>query len=418
MRRQIGPHTPADPRRRCAVALLEAGDIDAAEVVLSACEQYAREHGQFDELAMARSRRAWLAFGRGHAGEALSHLRAAAVEAHRAPDGVYRLYFDPIHAFVLAACGEISEARALADQLLAREAVGIFGAFPMALVNYELGDLVGARDRLEEIMPWVEAMAEDDVSSDLTSVLAVQALIHLEMGSYAEALATANRCLVADRSAVSASRSDLLLTVARAALALGDRRRAADAVAALGDLARWATGPGIQAAAALGEALLDSDATRTADAQDRYEAAARAYELAPRWANAADAWCDAAEAALLTGRDPAPAIDAARRICETKGLARVQRRLHELTVELPGSGVDRQLPALQALTPRELEVVHLVAEGCTNREIGNRLYLSEGTVRNYLSRAFDKLGAARRADIVRLVMSAEPRTDPSEGVRR
>lgn len=198
--------------------------------------------------------------------------------------------------------------------------------------------------------------------------------------------------------------------VTRAAIALGDRQRAVDAVAGLGDHARWATGPGVQAAATLGEALLDSEASRPADAQDRYEAAARAYELAPRWANAADAWCDAAEAASLAGRNPKPALEAAHRICEAKGLGRVQRRLRDLTARLPGPSADQLAPELQGLTRRELEVVRLVAEGFTNREIGNRLYLSEGTVRNYLSRAFDKVGVARRADIVRLVTSAEGRT--------
>ena len=55
------------------------------------------------------------------------------------------------------------------------------------------------------------------------------------------------------------------------------------------------------------------------------------------------------------------------------------------------------------LTGRELDVARLVAEGLTNGEIGARLYLSEGTVRNYLSRAFAKLGVTRRAEVVRLL---------------
>lgn len=406
MRRQIGAHTPADPRIRCAVALLEAGDVAAAETVLAGAERYAREHGLSDELAMIGSRRAWLAFGRGHAGEALAHLATAAVEAHRSPEGVFRIYFDPIHAFVLAACGEIEQARAYADELLAREGVGIFGAFPMALVDYERGEVTGALDRLAAVMPFVEALAEDDVSSDFTSVLALQAMLELGAGRAAEALSIANRCLVADRSAVSASRSDLLLTVVRASLALSDRSRAADAVNALGDHARWATGPGAQAAATVGDALLDVDAGRFADAADRYEAAARAYELSPRWANAAEAWCDAADAAIACGREPARALDAARRLCEQKGLGRVAARVAEVATRAQGSGQDGLAPALQSLSRRELEVVRLVAQGLTNREIGDAMYLSEGTVRNYLSRCFDKLGVTRRADVVRLVATS------------
>jgi RNA polymerase sigma factor (sigma-70 family) len=61
---------------------------------------------------------------------------------------------------------------------------------------------------------------------------------------------------------------------------------------------------------------------------------------------------------------------------------------------------------LAELTEREREVVLLAAEGLSNREIGARLYLSEGTVRNYLSTAFGKLGVARRAQLAPLVAQA------------
>jgi DNA-binding NarL/FixJ family response regulator len=58
---------------------------------------------------------------------------------------------------------------------------------------------------------------------------------------------------------------------------------------------------------------------------------------------------------------------------------------------------------LDQLTTREREVVMLAAGGLTNRQIGDRLYLSEGTVRNYLSTAFAKLGVSRRSELGRLV---------------
>jgi DNA-binding NarL/FixJ family response regulator len=53
-------------------------------------------------------------------------------------------------------------------------------------------------------------------------------------------------------------------------------------------------------------------------------------------------------------------------------------------------------------------VVMLAAEGLSNREIGARLYLAEGTVRNYLSTAFAKLGVTRRAELGRLVATTQP----------
>jgi DNA-binding NarL/FixJ family response regulator len=62
---------------------------------------------------------------------------------------------------------------------------------------------------------------------------------------------------------------------------------------------------------------------------------------------------------------------------------------------------------LADLTARERDVVLLAAEGLSNREIGARLHLAEGTVRNYLSTAFAKLGVSRRAELGRLV-AAQP----------
>jgi DNA-binding NarL/FixJ family response regulator len=55
---------------------------------------------------------------------------------------------------------------------------------------------------------------------------------------------------------------------------------------------------------------------------------------------------------------------------------------------------------LNILTKREDDVVRLVAEGLTNREISARLNLSENTVRNYLFRIFDKLGISSRVELV------------------
>lgn len=52
------------------------------------------------------------------------------------------------------------------------------------------------------------------------------------------------------------------------------------------------------------------------------------------------------------------------------------------------------------LTPRELDVLRLVAEGFSNREIGERLHLGEATVKTHLLTAFPKLGAKTRTGAV------------------
>ena len=51
------------------------------------------------------------------------------------------------------------------------------------------------------------------------------------------------------------------------------------------------------------------------------------------------------------------------------------------------------------LTEREKSVVQLVTEGCTNRDISRQLNLSEHTVRNYLFRIFNKVGASSRLEL-------------------
>jgi DNA-binding CsgD family transcriptional regulator len=52
------------------------------------------------------------------------------------------------------------------------------------------------------------------------------------------------------------------------------------------------------------------------------------------------------------------------------------------------------------ITARELEILSLVARGLSNREIATQLFVSENTVKTHCSRAFDKLGAARRTQAV------------------
>jgi two-component system, NarL family, nitrate/nitrite response regulator NarL len=54
----------------------------------------------------------------------------------------------------------------------------------------------------------------------------------------------------------------------------------------------------------------------------------------------------------------------------------------------------------QALTARELEVVQCAAKGKTNKAIANELGLSEHTVKNYLFRAFEKLGVSSRVELL------------------
>ncbi len=58
------------------------------------------------------------------------------------------------------------------------------------------------------------------------------------------------------------------------------------------------------------------------------------------------------------------------------------------------------------ITPREMEILGLIATGLSNREIADRLFVSENTVKTHSSRLFDKLGAKRRTQAVQIGKTA------------
>jgi DNA-binding CsgD family transcriptional regulator len=74
-------------------------------------------------------------------------------------------------------------------------------------------------------------------------------------------------------------------------------------------------------------------------------------------------------------------------------------------VEVPAKGPFVQNTArIEALglTPRELEILQLIASGLSNREIASQLFVSENTVKTHSSRVFDKLNARRRTQAVQI----------------
>lgn len=91
-----------------------------------------------------------------------------------------------------------------------------------------------------------------------------------------------------------------------------------------------------------------------------------------------------------------------------KGQAWVSREqmtiLLEALISTPKiRAVDRQ--GMNLLTKREAEVVRCLSEGMTNREIAERIGLSQHTVKNYLFRIFDKLGVSNRIELLFMTMN-------------
>ena len=79
--------------------------------------------------------------------------------------------------------------------------------------------------------------------------------------------------------------------------------------------------------------------------------------------------------------------------------------VREVTVAGPFTRNETQLQQL-GITPRELEILEAMAGGFSNREIAERLFVSENTVKTHTARLFDKLAARRRTQAVQLAKEA------------
>lgn len=77
--------------------------------------------------------------------------------------------------------------------------------------------------------------------------------------------------------------------------------------------------------------------------------------------------------------------------------------VREVMVATPSEFVlDQEKLSALGITPRELEVLQLIADGLSNKEIAARVFVSENTIKTHSSRVFDKLGARRRTQAVQI----------------
>ncbi|MFJ4621620.1 response regulator [Streptomyces sp. NPDC088812] len=96
-------------------------------------------------------------------------------------------------------------------------------------------------------------------------------------------------------------------------------------------------------------------------------------------------------------------VAAGQSLLDPSATARLMARLRQ------GQEPEPEPDALPGLTAREREILALIGEGLTNRQIGRRLYLAEKTVKNHISRLLAKLGVERRVQAAVIATQAQDR---------
>jgi DNA-binding CsgD family transcriptional regulator/tetratricopeptide (TPR) repeat protein len=328
-------------------------------------------------------------------------------------DTVWASAPDVFRARLCLASGRLDEARAHAEAgLLHAEATGCRFFLPMALsvlaaVALQRGDIGDAVRHLARcqaeppstravfaptIYAWVEAQVAA-VEGDWERALRTLAKDGKDMAGFTP--------LLVEEAAAAAF-------VVRMALAAGDRSRAQAVVACAQRLATHpgdgGTYPALIAAAEHARGLFERD--------PQILLRAAATHRHP-WATAS-ALEDAG--AVLAERSDVPAatgcwersLDAYQKCGATRDASRVRARLREAGVRRRHwRHADRPISGWGSLTAGELRVAQLVADGLTNPQVGERIFVSRHTIDFHLRQIFRKLEISSRVELTRLVLEHE-----------
>ena len=373
--------------------LIEADELDTAEQALDRFAVAARASGSTPGIAHALAIRGELALSRGDVGQAEPDMRAA-VEALRQAGLLITMAPDWLGILIelLIERGELE----LAEQEL--EADGMTGPIPDSLYA---GRLLHARGRLRLAQGRDADAAADfaelarrarrdgvrNVTALPTAAVAAIALARLGEGKSVRGLI--------EIGLEHARAWGAFMAIGLAGLGRGNPARAFAYLYRRG-ARQWGTprviGIGLHATGVVrggekGIALLRQAVATLADSPARLEHAKALTDLGAALRRAGRR----AEA-----REPLrAALEMARRV----GALAVARRAHE-ELEATGERLSRFAPiGVESLTPSERRVAGLAADGRTNREIAQALFLTVKTVETHLSHAYRKLDISSRAEL-------------------
>ncbi|MEU8732248.1 AAA family ATPase [Streptomyces tendae] len=301
---------------------------------------------------------------------------------------------------------EITEVASQAGLVHAEACARALDATVLAL----LGDPAEARRNAERALALVDPLESRSVAVFARRALGLAAVAE---GDYDTAYAQFRAAFTEDGAPVHYHVSPTVLAELAAAAVRGGRREPA-AVLLERSARRLGTGPSVRASSLVerGRALLAEP-----EHAERHFRAALADEAGEQWPfERAQTRLDYGEwlrrrrriaeaRPLLTG-----ALDTFRRLGARPWIERAKAELRAAGIE-----ADSAAPgALTELTPQQQQIVRLAARGLTNREIGEKLFLSPRTVGSHLYRAFPKLGITARAQLRDTVDGALTAAAPPE----
>jgi DNA-binding CsgD family transcriptional regulator/tetratricopeptide (TPR) repeat protein len=263
-------------------------------------------------------------------------------------------------AWVAALRGQDQECQDRAQKAI-RIAVTHGLSSPAAAAHWALGMLALGHGEAEEAVRWFTKATVDDLSGVLALVDLAEALVRLRLTQQAQRALSRFAELGASHGV---SRCETITLRCRALIANDP------------------------SSSALFEAALRADAPSTFET-------ARTHLLYGEWLRRARR-IESARYHLTTARDRFELLGA------TPWMSRAQQEIRATGKTMPVD-LPTQRTALDKLTPRERQVVQLAAQGLTNREIAERLYLSHRTIGDHLSKLYPKLGVASRRQLRDLV---------------
>jgi len=326
-----------------------------------------------------------------HFDQADQTLRQGRRESERLGTAWAQPLYHYYQATLLTLRGRLDEATAEADGGLAtaEQLTAYQLAVPLLGVLLRLAVLRGDLGQAQVCLGRMRRLADAGVTVALEDIAWPEALINAAGGAPANGFtlltdvvdAMPDRCLLLTNDPSAAA------NMIGMALAAGDRDRAGLIATTARRLADRNPGShSALAAAAHAEGLLHGDKAQLAEAVAQYRATPRPLALA---------------AALEDAGEFAEALD----IVTTHRATGPQRRLEGIL----GRATGHRPPAaprprcLPQLSPAERDVALLVAEGLTNLQVAERLYLSRHTVDSHLRKIFAKLDIRRRVELAAVV---------------